>query len=90
MNTAQEKKFHSEVAEWLAHALRQEAEVRFQDAVIKIVIPREAFENRFGLFLWRLQQLIDERYPNRSADIAILIRDAASRFEHVFKIWKTL
>ncbi len=82
-------KLHAEVAAWLESALQQEAKVRFQDRVIKIVIPREAFEDRFGLFLWRLQQLIDEQYPERLTDIAILIRDSGSRFEHVFKIWKT-
>ncbi len=89
MQNIQERKLHAEVSAWLENALRQEADVRFQDSVIKIVIPREAFEDRFGLFLWRLQQLIDEQFPDLLVDIAILVRDSGSRFEHVFKIWKT-
>ena len=86
---AADKKLHLQVAALLESALRQEAEVSYQDAMIKVIIGREVFEHRFGTLLHRIQQAIDEQYPHRTADIAVLVRDSGSRFEHVFKIWKT-
>ena len=87
--TAAAKKLHAQVAALLENALRQEAGVSLQDGMIKVIISREVFEHRFGTLLHRIQQAIDEQYPHRTADIAVLVRDAGSRFEHVFKIWKT-
>jgi|GEM_PF-4862389 len=89
MNKATAKKLHLQVASLLEKALLQEAEVSYQDGIIKVVIGREIFEHRFGTLLHRIQQLIDEQHPHRTEDIAILVRDSGSRFEHVFKIWKT-
>ncbi len=82
-------KLQVQVAALLKNALRREAEVSHQDGMIKVVISREVFEHRFGTLLHRIQQAVDEQHPHRTADIAILVMDAGSRFEHVFKIWKT-
>ncbi len=87
--TAAAKKLHAQVAALLENALRQEAGVSLQDGMIEVIISREVFEHRFGTLLHRIQQAIDEQHPHRTADIAVLVRDVGSRFEHVFKIWKT-
>ncbi len=83
------KKLHVQVEALLENALGQEAEVSYQDTMIKVIISREVFEHRFGVLLHRIQQAIDEQHPHRTVDIAVLVRDSGSRFEHVFKIWKT-
>ena len=89
MTKAAAKILHMQVADLLESALGQEATVSYQDTLIKVIISREVFEHRFGVLLHRIQHLIDERHPHRVVDIGILVRDAGSRFEHVFKIWKT-
>lgn len=86
---AASKKLHVQVAALLEKALGQEATVSYRDGMIKVIIGREVFEHRFGTLLHRIQQAIDEQYPRRTVDIAVLVRDSGSRFEHVFKIWKT-
>lgn len=89
MTKAAAKNLHMQVAALLENALGQEAEVSYQDGMISVIIAREIFEHRFGVLLHRIQHLIDEQHPHRTVDIAILVRDAESCFEHVFKIWKT-
>lgn len=83
------EKLQLTVTALLRKTLRQQAEVSYRDGIIKLLISHETFENAFGPFLWRIQQLIDEHCPDRPTDLSILIRDAGSRFEHVFKIWRT-
>ncbi len=73
----------------LHRILQKEASVSYQDSMIKVVVSREIFEHQFGVTLHRIQQAIDEEFPKRTTDIAVLVRDAGSRFEHVFRIWKT-
>lgn len=89
MNKSLQKKLYVQIAALLKNALGREAEVSHQDGMIKVVISREVFEHRFGTLLHRIQQAIDEQHPHRTIDIPVLVRDAGSRFEHVFKIWKT-
>lgn len=89
MNKPSLKKLHLEIAALLEKALSGSAQVSYQDTMIKVIVSREDFENRFGAVLHHMQQLIDEQYPYRAADLSILVRDSGSRFEHVFKIWKT-
>lgn len=83
------KKLHRAVAALLEKILQQEAKVNYQDGLIKVVVSREVFEHRFGTLLHRIQQAIDEQFSSRATDVSILVRDVGSRFEHVFKIWKT-
>ncbi|UOE52392.1 hypothetical protein MTO98_15050 [Mucilaginibacter sp. SMC90] len=84
------KKFHAEVAVMLERELQEEAEVHFQDMIIKIKVPLAAIESRLGAILQRIQQLVEKYFPERKEDIAFLIRDGGSRYENVFKIWKSL
>ena len=77
------------LATLLERILQKEATVTYQDAMIKVVISSEVFQHRFGEALHRIQQAIDDQFPVRNLDAAVLVRDRGSRFEHVFKIWKT-
>lgn len=89
MNKTAVKKLRLEIALLLKKALGHTAEVSCQDAMITIIVSTEDFEHRFGVLLDRIQRSIDRQYPVRPCDIALLIRDAGSRFGHVFKIWRT-
>ncbi|MEO3403967.1 hypothetical protein AAFN85_08685 [Mucilaginibacter sp. CAU 1740] len=82
------KKFHAQVAVMLAKEFREEAEVHFQDMIIKIKIPLVAIESGLGAILLRIEQLVEKYFPERKDDIALLIRDGGSRYENVFKIWR--
>lgn len=90
MKKAATMKLHLEIASLLEKALHGKAKINYQDNMIKVVVSREDFENRFGVVLHHIKYLIDERHPFRSYDVSILVRDSGFRFEHVFKIWKTL
>ena len=90
MKKAAAKKLHLEIASLLERALSDKAKINYQDNMIKVIVSREDFENRFGAVLHHIKHLIDEEYPFRSYDVSVLVRDSASRFEHIFKIWKTL
>ncbi|WCT13445.1 hypothetical protein [Mucilaginibacter jinjuensis] len=83
------KKLHQDIAVLLERILLQEATVGYQDSMIKVVISSEVFQHRFGEILRRIQHAIDEQFPVRTLDVSVLVRDRGSRFEHVFKIWKT-
>ncbi|MEO3408498.1 hypothetical protein AAFN85_31580 [Mucilaginibacter sp. CAU 1740] len=80
---------HQDIAVLLKRILQREANVTYQDTIIKVVISSEVFQHHFGETLHRIQHAIDEQYPIRTLDVSVLVRDRGSRFEHVFKIWKT-
>jgi hypothetical protein len=88
MKRNMKKKFHAQVAVMLARELREEAEVYFQDMIIKVKMPLAAIESRLGAILLQIQRLVEKYFPERQEDIALLIRDGGSRYENVFKIWK--
>lgn len=83
------KRLHQDIAALLVRLLQQEATVTYQDTMIKVEVTADVFQHRFGEVLHRIQQAIDEQFPVRTEDVSVLVRDSGSRFEHVFKIWKT-
>lgn len=86
---ASSKKLHQDIAGLLERILQKEAAVTYQDTMIKVVVTAEVFQHGFGEVLHRIQHAIDEEFPVRALDVSVLVRDRGSRFEHVFKIWKT-
>lgn len=87
MKKSQVKKLQRQIGVLLQQELRDCAKVSFQDGMIKIIIPSRDFENGLGALLQRIQQLIDKHYPDRIADMALLISDPGRRYENTFKIW---
>lgn len=89
MNDNGLRHFYQDVATLLQKLLQKEAEVTYDNRKITVIISREIFEHRFGVLLHRMQLAIDEQFLARINDLSILVTDAAGRFEHLFKIWKT-
>jgi hypothetical protein len=56
---------------------------------VLINISRADFENRLGNLLQQIYRLIEQRCPERPDHLDIIIRDTDSRYENVFKIWKS-
>jgi hypothetical protein len=48
------------------------------------------FELRMGNILQQIYRLIDQHFPTRDEHVSIIIRDANSTYENVFKIWKSV
>jgi hypothetical protein len=57
---------------------------------ILICIKQADFELRMGNILQQIYRVVDQHFPIRDQHISIVIRDANSSYENVFKIWKSV
>lgn len=57
---------------------------------VLINIKQADFELRMGNILQQIYRVIDQHFPVRNEHVSIIIRDANSTYENVFKIWKSV
>lgn len=61
----------------------------YQDQVL-INISRTDLENRLGYVLQLIYRVIEQHFPERPDHLAIIIRNEDTRYENVFKVWRSV
>jgi hypothetical protein len=57
---------------------------------VLVSIKQADFELRMGNILQQIYRVIDQHFPVRNEHVNIIIRDANSTYENVFKVWKSV
>ncbi|WP_166090568.1 hypothetical protein [Mucilaginibacter inviolabilis] len=57
---------------------------------VLISISKADFEQKLGNLLQKIYGAIDQHFPVRQDHLSVVIRDTDSRYENVFKIWKSV
>jgi hypothetical protein len=57
---------------------------------VLICISKADFEQKLGNLLQKIYYTIDQHFPVRQDHLSVVIRDTDSRYENVFKIWKSV
>jgi len=60
----------------------------FADQII-VSISRFEVEHRLGNLLQQIYRTVDQRFPVRSENLSLVIRDVEGIYENTFKIWKS-
>lgn len=83
----------SELSQAVGHLIKNELAAgstvsTFADQII-VSISRFEVEHRLGNLLQQIYRTVDQRFPVRSENLSLVIRDVEGIYENTFKIWKS-
>jgi len=83
----------SELSQAVGHLIKNELATgstvnTFADQII-VSISRFEVEHRLGNLLQQIYRTVDQRFPVRSENLSLVIRDVEGIYENTFKIWKS-
>ena len=83
----------SELSQAIGHLIKNElaasSTVSTFAGQIIVSISRFEVEHRLGNLLQQIYRTVDQRFPVRSEDLSLVIRDVEGIYENTFKIWKS-
>jgi hypothetical protein len=77
-----------DIVQLLRIELMDSCAIGCSDGQVTVTLSRTNCEKNYGNIVQHIHRVIDRRYPERSENVFILLRDEAGVFQNVMKIWK--
>lgn len=77
------------VARRLNKELREQVSCKYRNGKLLLSLSTAYFEQKFGILLQQIHELIDRYFPSRMADVILEIIDTTKKYRVNLKIWNT-